>query len=394
MTPNRSPRPWREALSANVVLLGLASLGNDVASEMIVPLLPAFLSITLGAGPAFVGLVEGVADGASAVLKLWVGRLTDRSGHRKSWVIAGYLLSSLARPAIGLAGVPAEVLGLRVLDRVGKGARTSPRDSLLAASVPPASHATAFGFHRAMDHAGAVIGALVGAGLTASGWALQDVFLMALLPGLIPSLVLVFLRSTPEESPPSPTGAGKLHAAFPLTVAATTLTALGTLGEGMLLLRAQSLGVAVPMLPVLWAALHVVKSGVSAVSGPLADRLGRRGVLAAGWLLQASIYLALSQADALGPFLVGFLVWGVRAGLTEGAEKALIAGLAPADRRGTAFGWFHSLGGVATMLSGALLGALWQELGVEVALVTAASLSLLGLVLLGVASRETAGSTA
>ncbi len=372
------------ALTPNVLLLGVVSLGNDLASEMILPLLPAFITLTLGAGPAFVGLIEGVADGVSALLKLHIGRVTDRSGRRKPWVITGYLLSSLVRPLIGLAGVPLHVLGVRLVDRVGKGLRTSPRDALLAASVSAEHRATAFGLHRAMDHAGAVLGGLLGAGLLASGWPVRDVFLLALLPGLLPSLLLLTLREVPPSAPQlqrqAPAPSGPLGTSFSWLIGANALAAVGTVGEGLLLLRAQSLGAGLASLPLLWAALHAVKSVVSALAGPLADRLGRARLLAAGWVAQAALYALLARTERLELFVALFLAWGFRVGLTEGAEKALIAEYSPPERRGTAYGWFHGVNGMAMMAGGALLGGLWQALGTPAALTAATLLSLTALV--------------
>lgn len=372
-------RPW---LAGNVVALGVVSLLTDASSEMVVPLLPLFVA-GLGGGAVAIGVIEGAAEATAALLKLVSGRLADRSGRNKPLVVAGYGLSTLARPLVAVAAAPWHVLVVRVTDRVGKGVRSSPRDALLAASVAPEHRGRAFGAHRAMDHAGAVLGPLLAlAALALASGDLPTVFALAALPGLAAMIVLVgFVRDTPAPPAPGP----RLARPSPQLVRLLLpvgLFGLGNASDVFLLLLAGAEHAATWQLPLLWMAFHVVKVLASLLGGDLADRFDRRHTIAAGWVFYAAVYAAFAFAD--GPWAIAglFVVYGVYHGLTEGAEKALVADLAPAGERGTAFGWYHLVVGAVALPASAGFGALWEVASPRAAFLTASALALVAVALL------------
>lgn len=375
----------RHPLPRLAVLLGITSFLSDVASEMIYPLLPVLLATTLGAGALAVGWVEGAAESLAAFLKLFAGWASDRSRRKKPWVVAGYALAGVARPLVAFAGSVGQVLAVRLTDRVGKGLRSAPRDALLAASVAPADRGRAFGFHRAADHAGALVGPLLAAGLLALGLGLETVFLWAFLPGLLAPLVVLFgvreRPAPPAESAPVLAVAGGLglapgerRALAPYLVTLALFT-LGNSTDAFLLLRAVELGVPAAAVPLLWAFLHAVKSGLGTWGGGLSDRLGRRRVITAGWGLYALVYLGLAVATTVWQVWGLFALYGLHYALVEGAEKALVADFVPAARRGAAFGWFHGVIGLCALPASVAFGALWQFAGASVAFTCGALLA-------------------
>lgn len=363
-------------------VLGLVSLLNDTASEMIMPLLPVFLVATLGAAPAVIGLIEGLAEATASVLKLVSGRLADRGVSRRRLVLGGYATSNLARPLIALAGAWPVVLLLRFGDRVGKGLRTSPRDALLAASVGAQRRGTVFGFHRAMDHGGAMLGPLLAFGLLQAGLDMRAVFAASLLPGLVLLLVLGFgLREAPS-APLAPVPAlrwGALDRRVRGLIGAAGLLAVATVPDAFLVLWAFQGGLEVLWLPLLWAAAHAVRAAVSLPAGYLADRVGRAPVMTAGWLARAGLLAIMGTVygDRLQVWAL-FLLYAGATAATEGAERALIGDHAPAAHKGTAFGLYHLSVGLLALPGAVLFGALWQELGQTTAFNAAAALTLLG----------------
>jgi MFS family permease len=396
----------RAALPRTVIALGLVSLFTDLSSEMIYPLLPAFLATVLAAGALELGLIEGVAESTAAILKLVSGLWTDRVGRRKPFVLGGYGLSGLVRPLIGLAGAWPVVLLLRFGDRVGKGLRTSPRDALIADAVDPAIRGRAYGFHRAMDHLGAVLGPLLAAGLLAVGMGLRGVFLLAVVPGLVVlGLILLGVREAPTLAPrergPSLGSWAGLGPGFHRVLAVVVLFTLGNSTDAFLLLRLGDLlgqgevRGALSWVALLWSAHHVVKLLATYAGGRLSDRLGRRGMIIAGWLVYAAVYSAFAWVDSAVPAVVVFLLYGVYFGLTEPVEKAWVADLVPAGLRGTAFGYYHGAVGLAALPASLLFGALWKLFGVAAAFGTGAALAGLSALLLAVlpvraAAREAA----
>src|SRR5260221_3681362 len=372
------------ALPRTVRRLGLVSLLTDASSEMIYPLLPSFLTGVLGAGPAFVGLVEGLAESVASLLKLASGRISDRMRRRKPLIVGGYTLSSLARPLVAAATAPWHVLVVRIADRIGKGVRGAPRDALLAQVTPREDLGRAYGFHRAMDHAGAVVGPLIASVLLLLHVELRTVFALAALPALASVLVLVFAvqevpsatalasaHPTAVETPgtkPAPRGLGRL-------LAVIGLFTLGNSSDAFLLLRAQDAGVALPLIPILWTAHHVVKSAASTAGGALSDRVGRRAAIAAGWVLYALAYAGLALASSPWPGGAVFAVYGLHHPLTGGPERALVAEMAAGEARGRAFGLYYALTGALLLPASLLTGALWQRISPAAALLTGAAIA-------------------
>ncbi len=372
----------RLRLPRTVWVLGFASLLNDTASEMIAPLLPVFLITTLGAAPAAIGLIEGLAGAVSSVMQLVSGRLADRGVSTRRLVLGGYSASNLVRPMIALAWAWPVVLLLRFADRIGKGLRTSPRDALLAASVAEQHRGSVFGFHRAMDHGGAMLGPLLAFGLLQAGWSTREVFAASIVPGL---LVLACIGYGLRESAPLP-----VQPAAPLRwglldrhvrglIAAAGLLAIASVPDAFLVLWAFQGGVAVVWLPLLWAAAHAVRSAVSIPAGYLSDRLGRTPVMTGGWLLRAGLLAAMGVVGPNGTLLWGlFLAYAGATACTEGAERALIGDHAPTQHKGTAFGIYHLVCGLLALPGAVLFGALWQTLGQGSAFGVAAAITLLG----------------
>src|SRR5581483_1167762 len=304
------------SLPRNVIALGLVSFFNDASSEIIYPLLPLFLTSTLGASMAFVGLIEGIAESTSSLLKLPAGWFSDRLKRRKAIVVAGYGLASLVRPLLALVTAAWQVLGLRLVDRIGKGIRSSPRDAMIADAAPAGSRGLAFGFHRAMDHTGAIVGSLLSAGLVRvfqNNY--RHVFRAATVPALVALLILIFAvseRRGPEASEESTQAAAAEKAAmthplamfqlsgfspdFKKFLAILFLFTLTSSSDAFLLLRAQQSGISAALIPLLWAALHVSKALSSIVGGGLSDRFGRRALIIGGWVLYAAIYFGFAFA--------------------------------------------------------------------------------------------------
>lgn len=374
-------------LPRTVIVLGLVSMLNDAASEMITPLLPIFLTATLGAGPAIVGLVEGVAEATASLLKLVSGRLVDRGWSARRLVLGGYGVSNLARPLIGLALGWGWVLLLRFLDRLGKGLRTAPRDALIAGAVKERQRGWAFGVHRALDHAGAVIGPLLAFALLSMGVALGDVFLWSIIPGLL--VVLLLVLGLPQQAPVTLPGApvaplrwSLLDARLRGLILAAGALAMVAVPEAFLVLWAHDRGLDVLWVPLLWAAASGVKMLIVAPFAALSDRFGRVPMLAWGWTLRfvVLVALALNGMDASISVTLGlFLAYAAALASTEGAERALVGDRAPAEVRGTAFGLYHMVSGLAALPGAVLFGAIWQGFGAGIAFMVAAGVSAIAL---------------
>jgi MFS family permease len=372
-------------LHPTVRSLGLVSLLTDASSEMIYPLLPAFLTGTLRAGPAFLGVVEGLAESLAAFVKLASGRLSDRLERRKPLVVAGYALSSLVRPLVALASSPVHVLIVRLLDRVGKGVRGAPRDALVTEVTTLSERGRAFGFQRAMDHAGAALGPVLASGVLLVTGDVRVVFGLAAVPAALAVLALVRgVREQPRASgltPVETAGRRPLEPALVRYLAVLALFTLGNSSDTFLLLRAQQVGVPLALVPLLWSLHHLVKAGTSTWGGALSDRAGRRPTILFGWGLYAVTYAGFAIADAPLAVVGLFVVYGLFHATTEGAERALVADLAGAASRGRAFGLFHAVTGAALLPASLLTGLLWQRFGAGVALGTGAALA--GLAALG-----------
>ena len=370
-------------LTGNVLWLSVVSLLTDFSSEMIYPLLPFFLTTVLGAGPAFLGLIEGVAETTASLLKLASGWFSDRIGKRKSLVLLGYGVASLVRPLIAIAGLPWQVLAIRFADRVGKGIRTAPRDALIAESIPPERHGAAYGYHRAADHFGAVLGPLTASALLlALPGRYRLVFALAAVPAILSVIVLaakvhdtgVTARLAPKAEFKGFSGLGRK---FHLFLAIVLIFTLGNATDAFLLVRAQELGVPLALIPVLWGAFHVSKMIWSVIGGRLADRLGPRPAIIAGWLVYAATYVGFGFASQAWQVWALFAVYGLFYGLTEAPEKALVAAVAPANQRGAAFGAYHFSIGLGALPASVLFGLLWQRFGATTAFLVGASLSVI-----------------
>jgi MFS family permease len=378
MTEPSTPR-----LSRNVFALSAVSFFTDVSSEMIYPLLPIFLTTVLGANASFIGAIEGAAETTASLLKLASGWWSDRMQKRKPLVVLGYGIASLMRPLVAIAQSASQVLMIRVADRVGKGIRGAPRDALIAESVDPSIRGRAFGFQRAADHAGGVLGPLIAFAVLTWHWAeLRTVFWLAAIPGALSFLVLVFfVREIPRAASAPVVGAPDLTqplgARFWRVLLVIFVFTLGNSTDAFLLLRASQLGVPVALAPILWAALHVVKSLSSTPGGALSDRIGRRPTLIMGWTLYAAVYVGFALANAPWHAWALFGVYGIFFGLTEGSERALMADLVKPERRGTAFGWFNLAIGLGALPASILFGYVWDHAGASTAFVMGASFALL-----------------
>ncbi|HEX9887418.1 MAG TPA: MFS transporter [Longimicrobiales bacterium] len=391
----------RSLLRGNVGALALISLLNDAASEMIYPLLPLFLTGVLGAGPALLGLIEGVAESTASLAKLAGGVISDRIGRRKGLVGWGYGIAAFVRPAIAVVTAPWHVLLVRFADRVGKGIRTAPRDALIVESVPEDRRGAAFGLHRAADHLGSVLGPLVAAAiLVALPGRLRLVFGLALIPGVLSLLVwwrgvteTGAGRSAPAAAAASPAGdrpPPQDTRPFAAYVTVVVLFTLGNASDAFLLLRASDLGVPMAAIPLLWGLLHVSKTVWSVPGGLVADALGPKPVIALGWLLYAAVYAGFAVATSAVHIWILFAVYGLFFGLTEAPEKALVARLAPVHARGRAFGIFHAAVGFAALPSSLIFGMVWQVWGAANAFYMGACLALAAAVSLPSFVRETA----
>jgi MFS family permease len=376
-------------LSRTVVVLGLVSFLNDTASEMITPLLPIFLTATLGAGPAVVGLVEGVAEATASLLKLVSGRMADKGWNHKGLVLGGYSVSNLARPLIGLALGWGWVLLFRFLDRVGKGLRTSPRDALIASSTDSSKLGQAFGFHRALDNAGAMLGPLCAWFLLSRNMSMGHIFLWSLAPGILVVFLLIFgLEATPAPAKTKqlpPLRWSVLDRRLRGLILAAGGLALASAPEAFLVLWATDQGLQIAWVPLIWAAASAVKAVIAGPAGSLSDQFGRLPVLLCGWTFRILLLLILAwSCSAAHPVLVWplFLAYAASLAATEGTERALVGDFARSEERATAFGLYHMVVGLAVLPGALLFGAIWQIIGSAAAFAFNAILSTGAVVLL------------
>jgi len=335
---------------------------------MVYPLLPAFVTGMLGGGAAALGALDGAADAAAAFVKLIAGRLADRPSRRGPLIVSGYFVAAAVRPIIAVTAAAWQVIGLRVVDRLGKGLRTPPRDALIGDVTPPPLVGRAFGLQRGLDHVGAVIGPLVAWVVLSRGADVRTVILASIVPGVIVTVLAAWSVRDGEGR----RGAAKEAAAATLPpsaalrrlsppVIAISIFYLLRMPETLMILRAQQLGIAVALIPLLWAALHVVRSSTSFLGGALSDRIGPARTMWIGWLsyvaLAAGMWLA---ASPLAAWLL-FLALGVVAGLTESPERALVSTATGGGHRGSGFGVYHALTGVAALVGGVALGVIFQR---------------------------------
>jgi MFS family permease len=408
---SKLPRP--------VWLLGWVSLATDAATELVYPLLPFFLTRVLHAGAVSLGVIEGAAEAANSLLKIWAGRVADRSERKRPLVLLGYSISSLARPFIAVTTTWMQVFTVRVLDRVGKGIRSAPRDAMLASWATPTTRGRVFGFHRGMDHTGAIIGpTLASVFLFFYPEQYRLLFGLTIIPGAI-AVGLIFLVREPDQVPrraetrsPTPTGVvsgfpgspkprsggggsravdraavvapaispavapGPLPRSFTHFMVVLALFTLGNSTDAFLLLRLTDAAGSVRFVPLMWAALHVVKASVSMAAGSWSDRIGRRAVIATGWLVYAVVYAGFAWSTSIVALFTWFLLYGFYFGFAEGAEKALVADLAPADRHGFAFGIYNAVTGIGALAASVFFGLVWDTYGTTAAFGLGAALAL------------------
>ena len=388
------PRFWHRyrGLPGNVFALSLVSLLNDTSSEIIYPLLPVFLFLTLGASPFFIGLIEGFSESIASILKLFSGYLSDRFHRRKLPVFLGYALAAVVRPLLAFVTSWQQVLAVRMTDRVGKGIRGAPRDALIAAGVAPEKRGLAFGFNRAADHMGAVIGPVIAflllsyfasdpASPTARDY--QQVFLFASIPVVLGLFVIIFfvreeIKPIKEfDTLPIKFSLKEFDGNFKRFLAVIALFTLSNSTDAFLLLRAQQAGIVPPMLPLLWMVLHISKVVSSLVSGDLSDKIGRKKLIIAGWIVYALVYAGFAFVDSPWQAWALFIVYGTYFGLSEGSEKALVADLVVEEKRGTAYGFYSLAFGITVFPASLLFGLIWTEFGAATAFLASAVVSII-----------------
>jgi MFS family permease len=414
------------SLPAGVWLLGVVSLLNDVASEAIYPLLPFFLTTVLGATAVSLGLIEGAADAISSVLKIISGSLSDRWRRRKPIVIFGYSLSGIARPFISIATSWWFVFALRFIDRIGKGIRGAPRDAMLADFAERTNRGKVYGFHRAMDHSGAVIGPLLAtAFLLAYPNRYRTLFALTAIPGIATVVLLSWvketkadlkvgttdetdrkadlkvgttygtdrdgrsadlqvggMRGTDRHNSSADLQVGSLPSPLKRYLIVLSVFTLGNSADAFLLLRLTEVAGGPQLIPLVWSMLHVVKMGAALVGGSASDRFGRRPLIAAGWIVYAIVYTAFAVSTSMWALVTWFVIYGVYYGCVEGSERALVADFASPHARGTAFGVYNAVAGIGALASSVLFGFIWNAFGAPAAFASGAALALVAVLLL------------
>ncbi len=396
----------------NIYVLGAVSLFNDFSSEMIYPLIPSFIKSVLGLGSAFLGILEGIAESTNSILKLITGYFSDKIKKRKPFAVTGYALSNLLRPLIGLTRSWGVLLFLRFSDRVGKGIRTSPRDAMIADFSPAERRGFAFGFQRSMDHTGAVLGSITASlllfFLTAE---LGTIFLLSLIPGTVAVLIMIFgvkstyiynkdniQRNNREVGNKYPAAKKrkdsqrekirfsdfkKLGRRFTLYLIILIIFTLGNSTDAFLLLRAAELGIQITVIPLLWAVLHVSKALFCILGGHLSDKMGRKAMIISGWFVYFLTYMGFAYFNKYYLVYVLFIVYGLYFGLTEGAERALIADIVPRrNLSGTAYGFYNLSLGIAALPASIIFGFIWKIYSYKAAFITGALISVAASVML------------
>lgn len=361
------------SVKKNVFWMGITSLFTDISSEMIYPILPIFLTSYLGVSKAFLGLIEGVAESTASILKIFSGWFSDRFRRRKPPVVWGYSLSALSKPLLALSTSGIHVLFLRFFDRVGKGIRTSPRDALISESTPKEKTGMAFGFHRAMDTLGAVIGPLLAFMILPKlGNNIRPIFLIAFIPAAIAvALLWFFVKEKRAEKEDKRSEVKFSFAPFNFRmkffIFVVFLFTLGNSSNAFLILRAQNTGVAVVLIPILWLVFNAVYSVTAMPAGILSDRIGRKKVIIGGYIIYSMVYFGLAYVNAPALVWLLFALYGVHYGMTDGTERAFISDIAPKEYKATAFGIYHAAVGFALLPASVIMGLLWQSLGATIA---------------------------
>lgn len=361
------PSPVR-GVSRNVFVLGWVSFFTDLSSEMLYPMLPIFLTVTLGTPVVLFGAIEGIAEGTAGLSKVAAGAWSDRLPNRRPLIAAGYALSSVGKLLLALSFVWPQALFARIFDRLGKGTRTAPRDALIADSSRAGTRGRAFGFHRALDTAGAVVGPLVGLGLlTLLGEGhLRLIFLIAVLPALASVALVRVARERTRSVPKRESGRTKLDfsgapTSYWLFLGISVLFAFGNSSDAFLLLRASDVGLGLTAVILAYVVYNIAYTLLSFPAGLAADRFGQRLILAAGFLVFGFVYLGFAMTDGTGALWFLFAAYGLAMALTEGVARALISDAAPAERRGTFLGLYHTAIGLTAVVASVLAGVLWDQ---------------------------------
>jgi MFS family permease len=363
-------------LHPNVFFLGLTSFFNDISSEMIFTLLPLFLTNILGVSTVIVGLIGGISGSADALVRIMSGWFSDKIGHRKAFAVAGYALSAVVKPFMYIAASWGVVTGIRFIDRVGKGVRNAPRDALLTESVSASERGKAFGIHRAMDTAGAVLGLAVVAAII---WVVQkhDQFLelptfhwiviIGAIPGFIGTLIVLSLvresrmeRKKAEDGKTAARSAAPFSKRFKIYMAILAVFTLGNTSDFFVILRAQNLGNSLILVALALVMFNLIYSSVSTPAGMLSDKLGRRRLIMLGWVIYAAVYLGFAVANASWQVWFLFAAYGAYYAVTEGVSRAFVADLVPMDRKGTAFGWYYGVLSIFLLPASLIAGYLWS----------------------------------
>lgn len=367
----------RLRLPRQVIALGFVSLLNDTAGDMINPLLPALVA-SVGGGPEALGVIEGIADAVASLLQLASGYLADRIGRLKAITMAGYSIAAVARPFLAVVTMPWQILLARFGDRLGKGVRSAPRDRLIADLAPVEMRGRAFGYHRAMDNAGALIGPLIVYALFGLGLGTRAVFAWTAVPGLLSLLVLgIGIREVEK-----PTANSGFEIGIPETpgfrrfLAASFVFTLGSSSDSFLLWRAREAGIPTVSAPLLWLVLAFVKVASSTPGGNLSDHWGRRNTIISGWLLYTAVYLGFAFASVQWHVWLLFAVYGLFYGLTEGAQRALVIDLVPDEWRGRALGVYQAASGVALLPASIGFGVIYKHFGARPAFIVGSVLAL------------------
>lgn len=360
-----------QQIPTGVWVLGFVSMLMDISSEMVHSLLPLFMVTTLGASALTVGLIEGLAESTALIVKIFSGALSDYLGKRKGLAVLGYALGALTKPLFAVASTTGVVLTARLLDRVGKGIRGAPRDALVADMTPPHLRGAAFGLRQSLDTVGAFLGPLLAVGLMLL-WAndFRAVFWVAVIPGLM-AVALLFLGLREPSQPPVAKRTNpirrenlqRLSGAYWWVVGIGAVFTLARFSEAFLVLRAQQGGVSVALVPLVMVAMNLVYALSAYPFGKLSDRLSKKTLLALGLVVLIAADLVLASSDHWGVVLAGVALWGIHMGMTQGLLATMVADLAPADLRGTAFGFFNLVSGLAMLLASVLAGLLWDQLG-------------------------------
>lgn len=372
MTPGTKPTNSIRNVPSSIWVLGFVSMLMDISSEMIHALLPIYLVTALGASMVTVGVIEGIAEATASITRIFSGALSDWLGKRKWLAAIGYGLAALTRPVFPLAPTIGWLVAARFVDRIGKGIRGAPRDALVADLSPAELRGASFGLRQSLDTIGAFVGPLLAIALmwwTADNF--KTVFWFAVIPAFLALALIVFAVREPERpqglravrNPVSLAEIGNLGAAYWWVVAVASVFTLARFSEAFLVLRAQNVGLPIALVPAVLVAMNLVYALAAYPAGVISDRIGRTAVLAAGILLLVAADIVLALLPSIAGVALGVVLWGLHMGLTQGLLAALVADTAPAELRGTAFGFFNLLGGMAMLAASVIAGALWDSSG-------------------------------